>query len=113
MNSELGGDRHGHLGLVLTEEEYRGVSNEPYVRPDHPGELEIPERASQHESTRLRNEHKEKIKLFKLWRSWITDYVIIMTRQNVTTRACIEKLFIEWDKILLFALCVDIWSRDD
>ena len=44
---------------------------------------------------------------------WRYHYVIIMTRQNVTTRACIEKLFIDCDKILLFALCVDIWSKDD
>ena len=33
-----------------------------------------------------------------------------MTRQNVTTRACIEKLFIDGDKILLFALSVLIYG---
>ena len=33
VNSELGGGRHGHLGLVLNAEEYRRITNTPYRRP--------------------------------------------------------------------------------
>jgi hypothetical protein len=65
VNSELGGDRHGQLGLVLTQEEYARTSNEPYTRPDHAGQLRIPGGATQHEATRLRNEYKEANKLFR------------------------------------------------
>ena len=65
VNSELGGGRHGHSGLVLAAEEYRRISNTPYRRPQDPGELNIPENTTQHEATRLRNEHKEAIKLLR------------------------------------------------
>ena len=65
VNSELGGGRHGHLGLVLTPEEYLRISAVAYVKPEHPGVLQIPGNSTQHEATRLRNEFKEAIKLFR------------------------------------------------
>ena len=65
VSSELGGGRHGHLGLVLTQQEYARVSQTPYTRPAHPGVLVIPANTTQHESTRLQKEHKEAIKLFR------------------------------------------------
>lgn len=38
----LGGGCHGHLGLTMTDAEYANVSATPYVRPVHPGPLNIP-----------------------------------------------------------------------
>ena len=37
MVSNLGGGAHGHLGLVLTPEEYALISEIPYIEPRHPG----------------------------------------------------------------------------
>ena len=65
VSSELGGGTHGHLGLVLSQEEYARLSDTPYERPPHPGQLRIPLGTPQHESTRLRSEHKERTKLFR------------------------------------------------
>ena len=36
---DLGGGAHGHLGLMLTRQEYQNVSAIAYVRPLHPGIL--------------------------------------------------------------------------
>ena len=65
VNSEVGGGRHGPIGLVLTHEECVRISNEPYTRPDYSGQLRIPGGATQHEATRLRNEDKKVNKLFR------------------------------------------------
>ena len=65
ISSEFGGGIHGHLGLVLQEEEYQRISNTPYKRLDYLGWLNIPMGTIQHESTRLHNEHKEAVKLFR------------------------------------------------
>ena len=65
VTSDLGGGGHGHLGLVLNPIRYALISPVPYVRPVHPGPLVIPPGTTQHESTRLRNEHKELIKLYR------------------------------------------------
>ena len=65
VTSDLGGGNHGHLGLVLDAPEYVNVSVVLYVRPLHPGNLTIPPGTAQHEATRLRNDHKEAIRLFR------------------------------------------------
>ena len=65
VTSDLGGGHYGHLGLVLSPAEYLNVSAMPYVRPVHPGQLTIPAGISQHEATRLRNDHNTAIKVFR------------------------------------------------
>ena len=65
VTTDLGGGANGHLGLVLTPAEYNVVSQDPYVRPVHPGALVIPAGTAQHEATRLRTDHKEAIRLFR------------------------------------------------
>ena len=62
--SELGGGAFGHLGLVLTPAEYTGISNIPYVRPPHPGVLNIPPATSERVETRRRAEHKRDLALY-------------------------------------------------
>ena len=63
VTTEIGGGAHGHLGLVLTPAEYATVLAVPYVRPVHPGALVIAPGTTQHETSRLREEHKKAIKL--------------------------------------------------
>ena len=41
VSSRLGGGANGHLGLVLTPEEYQTASNTPYAIPPFPGELTL------------------------------------------------------------------------
>ena len=65
VTSDLGGGQFGHLGLVLTPQEYALLSPVPYARPAHPGALVIPAGTAQHEAIRLRDEHKETIRLFR------------------------------------------------
>ena len=40
--SLLGGAANGHLGLVLTDQEYVQVTNVPFKIPEHPGDLAFP-----------------------------------------------------------------------
>ena len=64
VTSDLAGGRHGHLGLVLTAAEMLSVTAIPYVKPVHPGPLVIPPGTTQHETNRLREDHKTAIRLF-------------------------------------------------
>ena len=61
----MGGGAHGHLGLVLPADEYALVSPVPYAFPVHPGALHIPAGTAQHEAIRLRDEHKERIRVYR------------------------------------------------
>ena len=65
VSSELGGGVHGHLGLGFRDEDYDNIApGTPYVRPLHPGAA--PEvGATQHDTIRMRDEWKDKIKLFR------------------------------------------------
>ena len=65
VTSDLGGGASGNLWLILTQPEYAFVSATNYVRPVHQGPLVIPPAASQHESTRLRENYKEAIRLYQ------------------------------------------------
>ena len=56
--SNLGGGTNSHLGLLLSALDYSNVNATAYVRPVHPGILVIPPGTTQHESTRLRDNHK-------------------------------------------------------
>ena len=63
--SDLGGGANGHLGIMLTQLEYSSVSPTDYIKPLHPGALVIAAGTSQHESTRLREDHKEDIRQYR------------------------------------------------
>ena len=62
--SELGGGGHGHLGLVLSPTEYANISPTPYVRPVHPGVLNIGPNASEYVERNRRHEHKSDLATF-------------------------------------------------
>ena len=59
VSTDLGGGVNGHIGLVLTPVVYANVSHIPYVRPLHPGALNIPLGTIWHRSIRLREKFKE------------------------------------------------------
>lgn len=76
---DLGGGAHGHLGLVLTSQEYARVSVVPYQHHIHPGTLVIPNRTSLTWANIMRAKHKELKKLFKE----MVDLEKILTKQLV------------------------------
>ena len=65
VTSDLGGGGHGHLGLVLTPQEYSMISAILYARPIHPGTLVIPQRTTQGEATRLTQAHSAAARLYR------------------------------------------------
>ncbi len=48
VHSDLGGGTHGHLGLVLSPQQYALIRNAAYTHPQHPGPLVIPLGTMQH-----------------------------------------------------------------
>ena len=64
IQSELGGGGHGHLGLVLSPTEYTNISQTPYVRPLHPGVLNVAPNCTERVESRRRIEHKRDLALF-------------------------------------------------
>ena len=65
VHSELGGGAHGHLGLVLTPQEYALHSNAAYHRPAHPGPLVIPAGTTQHMANMMCDQHRERLRVFR------------------------------------------------
>ena len=63
--SDLGGGANGHLGLLLSPVDYNYVTAIAYVCPVHPGILVFPPGTTQHESTRLTDDHKQAIMDFR------------------------------------------------
>ena len=61
---DLGGGNNGHLGLVLTPQEYANVSATAYTRPVHPGHA-LPVGDTNWETTVLREAHKENLRVFR------------------------------------------------
>ena len=64
VHSNLGGGRHGHLGLLLTPQLYGLISDTPYIRPDHPGPLNIPITATKHSAALQERVWKEELRVF-------------------------------------------------
>ena len=52
--SELGGGGYGHLVLVLSPREYANITATPYVKPLHPGVLNIAANTSERVEARRR-----------------------------------------------------------
>ena len=50
--------------MVLTDIEYVHITAMSYIRPAHPGPLEILELTAQHAETRMREDHKALIRVF-------------------------------------------------
>ena len=66
VTSKLGGGSNGHLGLMLTAEEYTRVSaGTPYVFPPPPATLVVPPGTTAHETSRLTREYQEAQRAFR------------------------------------------------
>ena len=63
--SNLSDGAHGHLALVLSAAQYALLTNEPFIRPVHPGALDIPTGTTGAMATVLKEEHHEQIRLFR------------------------------------------------
>jgi hypothetical protein len=63
--SNLSDGAHGHLALVLNDAQYALITALPFVRPVHPGTLNIPEGTTGPMSTVLREAHQENLRLFR------------------------------------------------
>ncbi len=60
----LGGGHHGHLGLVISPQQYAVVApNTPFVIPPHPGPLVIPPYQLPHVTQQVQLQHHEQLRL--------------------------------------------------
>ena len=65
IHTSLGGGQHGHLGLVLTPQQYTLLSpNHPYTKPPRPPPLVIPEYQLPHIVQTEQLRHAEQPRLF-------------------------------------------------
>jgi hypothetical protein len=63
--SNLSDGAHGHLALVLSDAQYALLTNQPFVRPLHPGTLAIPDGTTGPMSTVMKEAHHERLRLFR------------------------------------------------
>ena len=65
VRMSLGGGRHGHLGLVLSPQQYAVFApTTPYFAPPHPGPLIIPPYQLPHITQQAQFNHNEQVRLF-------------------------------------------------
>ena len=64
IHTTLGGGQHGHLGLVLTPQQYALLYPHPYNRPPRPPPLMIPAYQLPHEVQTEQARHTEQVRLF-------------------------------------------------
>ena len=50
---------------MLTDSEYANITATPYIRPAHPGPLEISALTAQHAEIRMQEDHKALIRVFR------------------------------------------------
>ena len=60
VHSNLGGGNHGHLGLLMSPAQYAVESQVPFIRPTHPGVLNIPVATARHLADQMEREYKER-----------------------------------------------------
>ena len=64
VHSNLGGGNHGHLGLLMSPAQYAVESQVPFIRPTHPGALNIPVATARHLADQMEREYKENLRVF-------------------------------------------------
>ena len=62
--SNLGGVPHGHFGLLMTNTKYATLPPVAYVRPVHPGILQIPSNATRVTLYKLKRVYDKNIRVF-------------------------------------------------
>ena len=65
VHTTLGGEHHGHLGLVLSPAEYATIPNTAvYIKPNHPELLQIAHNTTQFQITQSQEIHQEDLRKF-------------------------------------------------
>ena len=65
VETDLGGGNHGYLGLVLTDQEYNTIPNTaPFVPPNYPPPLVIPQTATPIQAIELKERYNEQKRLY-------------------------------------------------
>ena len=65
VETDLGGGDHGYLGLILTDSEYASIpGTSPFVAPNYPGPLSIPNNATPIEALNTKDQHAEAKRLY-------------------------------------------------
>ena len=64
VHSNLGGGASGHLGLVINQLEYSFISPIFFIRPNHPGRLNIPLNANRDMQEAYIRQHTELLRIF-------------------------------------------------
>ena len=65
VTSSLSNKAHGHLALVLDDTQYTHLTQQPFVRPVHPGPLTIPQPTNNAMATVMKVEYEEAVHLFR------------------------------------------------
>jgi hypothetical protein len=63
--SNLSDGAHGHLALVITDAQYALLTNQPFVRPVHPGALAIAAGTTGPMVATIKDAHNEQLRLFR------------------------------------------------
>ena len=65
VHTTLGGGQHGHLGLALSPAEYAAIPNTAvYIKPNHPGLLQIAPNTTQFQIIQALETHQESFRKF-------------------------------------------------
>jgi hypothetical protein len=65
VDSNLSDGARGHLALVLTAAQYALITDEPFVRPDHPGPLVVAPATTAPMIAALKDAYNERLRLFR------------------------------------------------
>ena len=97
VGCNLGGGAHGHLGLILTPNEYATVSNTPYEAPHFPAPLDFARNIETAAAVQQQTAYLEAIRLFRE----VTD----------VTKTLINQIVGAIDEMYLHELCDEATSR--
>jgi hypothetical protein len=68
VSSYEGGGRHGHLGLLMTNDEYFDLAKDIFIPPENPGATpEIANNATETQITEANRAHKESTRIYRTY----------------------------------------------
>jgi hypothetical protein len=66
VSSYEGGGRHGHLGIIMTNDEYLALATEVFTAPENPGATPVhPDNATASRISEANRAHKEEIRVYR------------------------------------------------
>ena len=89
VHSNLEGGTHGHLRILMTNTKYATLSPVPYVRPMHPGIMQIANNATRVASYKLKRVYDENLQVFhelrRVEQALIQKVVTSVDKQYITS----------------------------